>query len=351
MTKRLLILGDLHIGVRKDDPKIEKIIVDAFEQAIKYSKKHKINTWIQTGDWFDVRSAITHTTMELISKTLVPMIRKAKIHIHVLVGNHDMKHKNSITPNACDEVLSQYDDVITVYQEPTTIDFDGVDIDMIPWVCDENIETILAFIKNSGSKYCVGHWELNGYFFYKNQPSTGYDPGFLEKYDQVFSGHFHTISKGGNVLYVGTPYTLTYGDENDERGFWDFEPSTGKFTFVQNKTMWHQRIEYPVPEKFDPKSIHDCCVRVIIEDEDDDFQKFVDEVLVNTHDYRLVRSNKLLSSMYGFDPTEDVTLNEDGSTKSILDISNEYVDGMNLTDDEKVNVKSILQSLYNKVRG
>lgn len=350
-NKNILLVGDLHTGVRKDDPKLESIIVDWFDQAIEYSKKNGINTWIQTGDWFDVRSAISHITMELMSKTLSPKLRSAGIMVHVIVGNHDMKHKNKIRPNAVEEVLAQYSDIITTYAEPSTVNFNGCDIDLIPWMCEENIEYILDFIKKSGSRYCVGHWELNGYYFYKNQPSTGYDPSFLSKYDQVFSGHFHTISESGNVLYIGTPYTITYGDENDPRGSWVFDTVEESWEFIQNAKMWHQRIEYPeCYENFDPTTIDGCFVKVIINDEDDNLNEFENILLKHAYEYRMIRSNKALTSIFGFDDEDDVTINEDGTTKNLLEISKEYIDGISLEKPVKEKVKDLVEKLFNKTR-
>lgn len=351
VNENILLVGDLHTGIRKDDPKLESIIIDGIRQSIEYSSKNDINTWIQVGDWFDVRSAISHITMELMSQKIIPMLREAGIFVYVIVGNHDMKHKNKIRPNACEEVLGQYDDVIKVYAEPTTLDLNGTQIDLIPWMCDENIEEILEFIKNSSSKVCVGHWELGGYYYYKNQPSTGYDPSFLAKYEQVFSGHFHTISEKANILYLGTPYTLTYGDENDPRGVWSYNTKTNKRKFIQNEMTWHQRIEYPECYKdFDADSVKGCYVKVIVNEEDENISKFEETLLESTYEYRMIRSTKALTSLYGVDVTVDETLNEDGTTKGLLEIAKEYVDGMNIDDPSKTDVKDTLEKLFNTTK-
>ncbi len=61
---KILNLGDWHLGVKADDEWIRGIQIDGIKQAIEYSKKNGITTWIQYGDIFDVRKAITHKTME-----------------------------------------------------------------------------------------------------------------------------------------------------------------------------------------------------------------------------------------------------------------------------------------------
>ncbi|EDP8999541.1 endonuclease, partial [Salmonella enterica subsp. enterica serovar Braenderup] len=207
------------------------------------SKKNGITTWIQYGDIFDVRKAITHKTMEF-AREIVQMLDDAGITLHTVVGNHDMHFKNTLTPNASTELLAKYPNV-KVYDKPTTVDFDGCLIDLIPWMCEENTGEILEHIKTSSASFCVGHWELNGFYFYKGMKSHGLEPDFLKTYKEVWSGHFHTISEAANVRYIGTPWTLTAGDENDPRGFWMFDTETERMEFIPNNTTWHRRIHYP----------------------------------------------------------------------------------------------------------
>ncbi|MFP9166840.1 hypothetical protein ACLI1Y_15840, partial [Enterococcus faecalis] len=169
-------------------------------------------------DIFDVRKAITHKTMEF-AREIVQTLDDAGITLHTIVGNHDLHYKNVMHPNASTELLAKYPNV-KVYDKPTTVDFDGCLIDLIPWMCEENTGEILEHIKTSSASFCVGHWELNGFYFYKGMKSHGLEPDFLKTYKEVWSGHFHTISEAANVRYIGTPWTLTAGDENDPRGFW-----------------------------------------------------------------------------------------------------------------------------------
>ncbi|MFP9170127.1 metallophosphoesterase, partial [Enterococcus faecalis] len=237
---KILNLGDWHLGVKADDEWIRGIQIDGIKQAIEYSKKNGITTWIQYGDIFDVRKAITHKTMEF-AREIVQTLDDAGITLHTIVGNHDLHYKNVMHPNASTELLAKYPNV-KVYDKPTTVDFDGCLIDLIPWMCEENTGEILEHIKTSSASFCVGHWELNGFYFYKGMKSHGLEPDFLKTYKEVWSGHFHTISEAANVRYIGTPWTLTAGDENDPRGFWMFDTETERTEFIPNNTTWHRRI-------------------------------------------------------------------------------------------------------------
>ena len=115
---KILNLGDWHLGVKADDEWVQSIQLDGIKQAIEYSKKNGITTWIQYGDIFDVRKAITHKTMEF-AREIVQMLDDAGITLHTIVGNHDMHFKNTLTPNASTELLAKYPNV-KVYDKPTT---------------------------------------------------------------------------------------------------------------------------------------------------------------------------------------------------------------------------------------
>lgn len=337
---KILHIGDLHVGVKADDLWIQNVQRDAFRQAIDYSKKNGITTWIQYGDWFDVRKAITHRTMEF-NRELVDMVTAAGIHVHVTIGNHDMAFKNTLFPNSVSELLSQFDN-FTIYEHPTTVDFDGVLIDIIPWMCDENTTEIMKHIKESSAKYCIGHWELNGFYFYKGMKSHGLEPDFLKTYDQVWSGHFHTISSAANVKYIGTPFTITAGDENDPRGFWVQDTKKDSFDFIPNETTWHRKIFYP-NDTINFDDFKNLAVRVIVEKVDNGLTKFESELEKVVHSLRVV--SKVDNGVDTGEADEEIEI------KSLLDLMEDYIDALpdgHSKDDIKA-LKSLSKQLYIEV--
>lgn len=336
---KILHLGDFHLGVKADDPWMQGVQRDAIQQAIEISKKNKIKRWIQYGDWFDVRKAITHNCMEF-SREIVKMITEAGIEVDVIIGNHDMHYKNKLTPNSVTELLSQYEN-ITVYEHPTTVSYDGVDIDLIPWMCEENTTEILSFIKNSGSPYCVGHWELNGFYYYRGMKSHGLEPDFLKSYKQVWSGHFHTISEAGNVKYIGTPYTITAGDENDPRGFWIFDTAKESMDFVPNTTTWHRKIYYP-NKGLKVEDYKNLSVRVIIEKVDKDLPKFEAELEKVVHELRTVSR---------VDNSVEAEDGEEIEVKNMLSLMEDYIDAIDSASAEDIKaLKSYAKQLYIEVQ-
>lgn len=336
---KILHTGDWHLGVKGDDPWVQNIQRDGIRQKIEYSKKHGIKTWIQYGDIFDVRKAITHKTMEF-AREIATMLEEADIHMITVVGNHDMHYKHKITPNASMEVLGKYKN-ITVVEKPVTMDFDGTLIDLIPWLCEENVAQIMKHVKESSAEYCVGHWELNGFYFYKGLKSHGLEPDFLKSYKQVWSGHFHTISSAANIKYIGTPWTLTAGDENDPRGFWIQDTTHDSMDFVPNETTWHRKIFYPVTGPIDFNDYKDLSVRVVITEVDKDLPKFESELEKVVHELRTV--SKIDNSL-------EVEDSEEVEVKGLLEIMEEYINALpDLSDDDRTAVILYANQLYTEV--
>ena len=336
---KILHTGDWHLGVKSDDPWIQNIQRDGIRQKIEYSKKHQIKVWIQYGDIFDVRKAITHKTMEF-AREIMSMLEEAGIIFHTIIGNHDLHFKHKIHPNAITELLGKYNHV-KVYDTPTTVDFDGALIDLIPWLCEENVAQIMKHVKESSAEYCVGHWELNGFYFYKGLKSHGLEPDFLKQYKQVWSGHFHTISEAANIKYIGTPWTLTAGDENDPRGFWVQDTRLRTFDFIPNETTWHRKIFYPVTGPIDFNDYKDLSVRVVITEVDKDLPKFESELEKVVHELRTV--SKIDNSL-------EVEDGEEVEVKGLLEIMEEYINSLpDLSDDDRTAVILYANQLYTEV--
>jgi len=141
-------------------------------------------------------------------------------------------------------LLNEYPN-ITVYSEPVTRPFYGVDVDFIPWICKDNEDEIYNFIKNSKSKICFGHFELSGFEMDRgNVCLEGMDRNILQKYDLVLSGHFHHKSSDGQIVYVGTPGEMTWADYDDERGFHILDLNDLSLEFYENPHKMFHKIIY-----------------------------------------------------------------------------------------------------------
>jgi hypothetical protein len=208
---------------------------------------------------------------------------------------------------------------------------------MVPWICDENREEILEYMKTTEARYCLGHFELNGFYFYKGMKSHGTEPDFLRRYKRAWSGHFHTQSENKNVSYIGTPYTLTAGDENDIRGFWIFDTETEESEFVPNETIWHKKIYYPC--SINPRQFTNISLRVIVDKMDKSLVAFETALEEVVHELKVIV--KVDTSV---EVTDDAV---DEEIKTLPDLMEEYVDALPEVNAADIDAtKIIVKQLY-----
>lgn len=346
---KFVLLGDLHFGVKKDDEWTERYMLEFVKWFISECKRMDIRYCLQAGDWFDVRQGISQRTLQFMREDIIPLFQDAFDEVHVIVGNHDMKHKELITPNSCKEVLGKVDKFHVIETPETIMVGGGVCVDMIPWICKSNEESIMQFIKKSKSPYCIGHFELNNFDFYKGiKARGGMESDFLEKYKHVWSGHYHTISNGGNVQYLGTPYTITLGDANDPRGFWVYDSDETQIDFHQNPVTNHHKVYFDAStwnqtEEDLIKLYGDKTVKLIIEQSQCENNKTVklDRVLDSfekiCHEFSFEYVEKLFS---------DDSSGEDVDIVSTFAIIEEQISILEETDLVKQRIRNIFNGLY-----
>ena len=351
-NNKFIIIGDIHLGIRKDCAWTYRYQLESLKKITQYAKDNNITTIVQTGDFFDTRRAITHLLLMRFRTEIMPLFDE--LNLIVLVGNHDIFYRESILPNAPQEMFHSYKNV-QVINDPTTIKInDQINFDIIPWICNDNRDTVMEFIDKSKSKYCAGHFELSGYFYYKGLKSNGSSNGFLDKYKQVYSGHYHTISEGDNVLYVGTPYTLTAGDANDPRGFWvvDIDKKNELLTheFVENDVMNHKTINFDadtyVITDADDLAYKNTNVIVNVLNRDSVKQKITSHSLEEYLIRLPVHGLKIIDTINYDGVTMANVTSGDITVKDNTDLAYEYLEQLNLTDDQHTLTKAIFDDLY-----
>lgn len=341
---KIAILGDLHLGAKDDDAWVQNIQREFFEFFFAECEERNIKTIFQLGDWFDVRRGLSQETLMFQREYLNPKLMSYETY--GLVGNHDMHLREMITPNSMFEVLSTHPN-IHVIEKPTMIRLGGCDFDFIPWMCKENMEDVIEFTGQSSADYCLGHFELNGFWFSRGQKSSGIDGGFLSKYDSVWSGHFHTISQSGNIRYMGTPYTMTMADADDSRGFHIFDTETRELEFVENPVCNHTKLYFNA-DTFDTKSIESFrnkAVKIIVEKRSTDDRKINFDAI----EERMSQVVHQLQTLDELDIVEHVS----DDVKTIKDIDeyvDDYVDTLDESTEVKERVRTIFKALYKEAK-
>lgn len=342
---KFAILGDTHFSARNDSKNFHKYFEKFYSEVFfPYCEENKINTVFQLGDLFDRRKFINFYSLAECKRYFFEQLAVRDIQLITLLGNHDIYWKESLAVSSTGLILGEYSNVWMI-DEPTTYNYYGTSIDLIPWICKENEDKVFEFINNSKSDLCFGHFEIAGFPMYRGvQSHGGLSHDMFAKYERVLSGHYHTRSKAENIEYIGTPYEIIWQDFNDSRGFSVFDTETRELEFVQNPYTIHTRIVYDDASEAYIPPISDMELK----------DKYVKVVVVNKTN--LYTFDNVIKSIYEQEPAEvkiieDLTEFNEGEVaeeinlEDTLTVLSEYVDSVETTEN-KESIKTLLRELY-----
>jgi len=176
---------------------------------------------------------------------------------------------------------------LNLYEEPTVVNFDGLDIALLPWVNKENHDQSIDFIKTASAPILIGHLELQGYDVMRGvKYDGGMNPKLFERYEQVFTGHFHCRQEHGNIYYMGTQYQITFADLHEQKGFHVYDTDTREIEFLPNPHKMFHAVTYndedgPVDSaKFDCEYLDGAYVKLYVEEKNHpySFERFMDKL-------------------------------------------------------------------------
>jgi len=338
---RVAILTDTHIGARKNS----KYLHDYFEKF--YNEiffptldKENIKSIVHMGDAFDNRKSIDLKALEWGRKVIFDPAAERGIDIHLITGNHDVYFKNTNEVNSPGLLLSDYNN-ISVYYEPTEVKLGKLKVLFIPWINSENEKISLDTIKKTSCRCAMGHLEIQG--FRVNRQiimEHGLESKLFEKFDHVFSGHYHTRSSDGRISYLGNPYEMYWTDVNDTRGFHIFDTETLTLTPINNPYKLFHNIYYEDTnyKLFNASEYESKIVKVIVRKKSNpkDFEKFIDKLhSVGVQELKIVEN-------FDIHESEEFEVDEEENTISIL---NRYIDESEFEFDKSI-IKGIFQDLY-----
>lgn len=345
---RICILGDTHFGARGDSLDFHKYFQRFYDEVFfPYLIENEIDVVFQMGDLFDRRKFVNFNSLYLARKYFFNKLKEHNIRLCALVGNHDVAYKNTLDVNSPSLLLNEYDN-ITIFEKFETINFDGIDIDVIPWICDENESEIFREMKDSKAQICFGHFEISGFEMDRgNVCDVGIDKQSLSKYDVVLTGHFHHKSTDGNITYVGTPYEMTWADWNDPKGFHIFDTHTRQLEFVQNPFTMFNKVNYDDGvtdfefwKAYDFESLKDTYVKLVVLNKQNPY--LFDHVTDNLYKAGVAD----LSIVEDF---SDILIDDDqeiiDQAEDTMTILSKYIDNLAI-DVEADKLKTLMRELY-----
>jgi DNA repair exonuclease SbcCD nuclease subunit len=341
---KVAIITDQHFGARNDSIAFLDFFEKFYEQTFFPNlDANNINTVLVLGDTFDRRKYVNFYALDRAKKMFFDRLEERGIRVHMLAGNHDTYYKNTNEVNSPDLLLVEYGN-IDVISKPETIVIDGTSICMMPWICPENYQESLDHIKNTKAEICMGHFEIAGFAMYRGMEShDGLAKETFEKFDMVFSGHYHHRSSDKHIHYLGNPYELTWQDYNDPRGFHLFDLDTRELEFICNPYRMFERIEYndkdQEPVDLDALELEQKYVKLVVVNKNDfyKFDKFIQK-LYNKGCHEI----KIIEDMSEF---QDGEIGEEINLEDTLSVLSHYVDSIE-TDVDKEQIKTYMRTLY-----
>ena len=338
---KVAIITDQHFGARKNSKLFHDYFLKFYNDVFfPYLEEHGITTVVDMGDTFDSRKGVDFSALAWAKNNYYDRLKDMGILVHTIVGNHTAYYKNTNDVNSVDLLLREYDNV-PVYSEPTEISLDKLKVLLIPWINAENQEKSFSLIKKSNCKVAMGHLELNGFRAHRGHVMDhGHESDLYNKYERVFSGHYHTRSDNGKIFYLGNPYEMFWNDLEDPRGFSIFDTKTLEHFHVDNPYRLFYNIYYnDTPHQlFDVSQYENKIVKVVVRKKTStkDFEKFIDKLYeVGVADLKIVENFVLQES-------SEFEVFESEDTISILD---RYIHESEINLD-KSRIRNIMRDTY-----
>ena len=339
---KIAIITDQHFGARKNSKLFHDYFLKFYEDVFFPTLiKEGITTIVDMGDTFDSRKGVDFVSLEWAKNNYYDKLAELGITIHTIIGNHTAYYKNTNDLTGVGLFLREYDNV-KIYSETEEVRLDKTKFLFVPWINPENQEKTFELIEESDSPCVMGHLELNGFMATRGHfMEHGMDSNVFDKFERVYSGHYHMRSNKENIFYLGNPYEMYWNDVNDrERGFHLFDTDTLVHTPVNNPyQMFHNLYYDDTPHqmlditKYDKKIL-----KVIVRKKSDpkQFEKYIDKLYSsNLAELKIVEN-------FDFTEGEEFEADESEDTISLL---NRYIQESEVDLDKSV-ITEILQDVY-----
>lgn len=345
---KIALITDTHWGVRNDHPAFlantKKFLDHVFFPTLD---NRNIKHIIHAGDLVDRRKYININTARALREDFLDPICDRGIYFDIIAGNHDTYFKNTNGINSLAELVRN--DRQRIIINPYEWEYDGLNILLLPWICDDNRMFAEQIIKESNAPICIGHLELEGYEMYKgNVCLDGDDSSKFGRFDAVYSGHFHHRSSRSNIHYLGSHAQFTWSDFDDVRGFHILDTETRAVEFIENPFTMFEKIWYDDRDKTIEDvlgqqfgSLSNKMVKVIVTAKTNTywFDKFIDEIEKSSViDMQVVEDHRNL----------DLQDNEDiiDEAESTLEIFRTYIESASVPGTNKLKLEKTIEELY-----
>ena len=237
MENIFIAISDIHFALKTKD-----VALSVLRQALRKASELNVPLVI-AGDLNDNKAILRS---EWVNEVIKLFEEFSDVQINILIGNHDLHNKNGTSHSL--EFLSLMKNVI-IYDNDNVKFFKEHKFGMIPYKNSNSsfIESINK-MRETGVKYLICHQGFLGSFLgdYREDESS-VDPKEVEDFENIISGHYHrTQIVGKNIRYLGSPYTISFGEADESKFIWQFYVIDNKIeaTPIQTEARKHYQFDY-----------------------------------------------------------------------------------------------------------
>ena len=314
---KILIIGDSHLGLGYPNSvdkwfKVHQQYFSEFLLPLIKKEITKDDIIIHCGDLFDNRSVVPINILNYAQSVLEEI--SSICPLHILIGNHDLYTKSTNDINTVK--LYKYIPNITVYEEPTKIEFMGKSILMLPWV-EKRKDQQKTLEEFSGCHYLFCHSDLNGAKMHLNSVAhknlDKIDVESFSGYKNVYSGHIHIVQRNKNFTFVGNNFEMDRNDLGNQKGIFILDVVEETERFVPNEVSPRYRKVYVKTEEdilsLEEISTKDYWVDLFISN----------SLLINNRKLRRKLESMLENGNFAsVDYIDDISITRQENTKDVL---------------------------------
>ena len=343
---KIAILNDTHCGIRNSS----EIFLNNAEQFYNNvffpeCEKHGIKQIVHLGDYYDHRKFVNFKALNHNRKHFLNELRSRNMKMDIIPGNHDTYYKNTNVLNSLKECLGHYMNEIHIIMEPRVMEYGSLKIAMLPWICNDNYDQSMKFVRECKADWLGAHLEVQGFDMMRGVASHGgLDRSIFKKFELVITGHYHTASHQDNIMYLGSQMEFFWSDAHDPKYFHIIDTETREIEKIRNTYTLFEKIVYN-DEKMDYNNysvdhLDQKFVKVAVLNKQDSFvfDRFIDRI--QNRDIHELKIAENFNEFLG-ENVDDTGL-EIEDTGQLVD---DYIDGVDTELDKdriKLNMRELM---------
>lgn len=240
---KTIVIGDLHLD--KNNLDVAEKFFDFLDSRLSEEEAEFSNIrLVFLGDNYHTKAIIRSEAQNFLIENLQSILKKHKTvdKIYIIVGNHDYNNmsceEHALTP------LKTIDlNRLIVVDHP----IEDKEFLLLPYYnSKEQFIKVLKDHLSSACKYVFCHQGVEG-FDYGNGilDRDGVSVKDLVNHNVDFIiGHYHKQQKVGNIFYLGTPFSHSFGEANQLKGILEITNDKQEFLITNEFIPCHYKLKF-----------------------------------------------------------------------------------------------------------